>query len=176
MYPHGQNSSAPFLDWSKCDNTTGLPWVGHDGFGQRHGQHDQTCNVLMSDTVETLATAYFLTGNESYAEGAAAVFRSWFITPDTAMNPNMKFGGFEPGVNNGMGKPSSIIVTTCRWTTKVTDAAALLRGSKHWTKNDRSVFDAWGAAYLAWLLGPSPIARGEFNSTNNHFSWLEVES
>jgi hypothetical protein len=175
--PHGHNtSSAPFPDWSKCDNITGMPWVGHDGFGQKRGQHDPQCSVLMSDTVETLATTYFLTGNESYAEGAAAVFRTWFITPDTAMNPNMKFGGFEPGVNKGMGKPSGIIVTTCRWTTKVTDAAALLRGSKHWTENDRGVFDAWGAAYLAWLLGSSPIARGEFNSTNNHFSWLEVET
>jgi hypothetical protein len=160
----------------KCDHETGMPWVDHDGFGQTLGQHDQACSVLMSDTVETLSTAYFLTGNESYAEGAAAVFRAWFITPATAMNPSLKYGGYRPGVNKGVGTPSGIIVTTCRWTTKVTDAAALLRGSKHWTENDRTVFDAWGAAYLAWLLGPSSIARGEFNSTNNHFSWLEVET
>lgn len=174
--PHGENGSAPFPDWSKCDNRTGMPWIGHDGFGQRQGQHDSDCSVLMSDTVETLSTAYFLTANETYAEGAAAVFRAWFITPATAMNPNLMFGGYTPGANHGLGKPSGIIVTTCRWTTKVTDAAALLAGSAHWTAQDRSVFDAWNRAYLEWLLSSSPIALGEFNSTNNHFTWLEVET
>ena len=61
--------------------------------------------------------------------GAAAVLRTWFVDPDTAMSPNLKYGGYVPGVNGGLGKPSGIIVTTCRRTTKVTGSAALLAGS-----------------------------------------------
>lgn len=174
--PRGLNSSAPFPDWSKCDNSTGLPWVGHDGFGQKQGQHDSDCSVLMSTTVETLSTAYFLTQNETYAKAAAAVFRTWFINPGTAMNPTLKYGGYQPGVNGGLGTGSGIIVTTCRWTSKVTDAAALLANSPHWTEQDRTVFNKWNGAYLQWLLSADPIAVSETNSTNNHYTWLEVET
>ena len=104
------------------------------------------------------------------------MLRAWFVDPDTAMSPNLKYGGFVPGVNGGLGKPSGIIVTTCRWTTKVTDSAALIAGSAHWTAQDQTAFNAWNRAYLDWLLGPSPIAMGEFRATNNHFTWLEVEA
>ena len=71
------------------------------------------------------------------------MLRAWFVTAETAMSPNLNYGGFVPGVNGGLGKPSGIIVTTCRWTTKVTDSAALIAGSAHWTAQDRSAFNAW---------------------------------
>ena len=166
-----KNTSTPFPDWSQCDNTTGLPWIGHDGFGQLLGQHDTDCSVAMSDTVETLSQAYFLTQNETYAAGAAEVFRTWFINPATSMNPNMKFAAYDPGHTNGSA--GGEIATTCRWTSKVTDSAALLVGSAHWDESDVTAMNAWNAAYLEWLLRPSDT---EFNATNNHFTWLLVES
>jgi hypothetical protein len=166
-----KNTSEPYPDWSQCNNATGLPWIGHDGFGQPLGQHDTDCSVAMSDTVETLSQAYFLTQNETYAEGAANVFRTWFINPATAMNPNMQFAAYNPGHTNGSA--GGEIATTCRWTSKVTDSAALLSGSANWRESDVTAMNKWNAAYLEWLLRPSD---SEYEATNNHFTWLLVES
>jgi hypothetical protein len=160
-------------DWSKCDNATGLPWIGHDGFGQSMGQHDADCSDLMASTAETLSQSYYLTGNESFAEGAAAVLRKWFVTDSTAMNPNCNFAGWQPGVANG--RSSGIIATTFRWRARVTDAEVLLRGSAHWTAQDSTVFKEWNHRYLDWLL-TERLARSEANSTNNHFTWFEVQA
>ena len=160
-------------DWSKCDNSTGLPWVGHDGFGQSKGQHDCDCSVLMANAAETLSQSYYLTKNESHAEGAAAVLRTWFVEAKTAMNPNMDYAGWTPGVSNG--KSSGIIATTYRWRHRVTDAELLLRGSGHWTAQDSATFREWNRKYLEWLL-TARLARSEANSTNNHFTWYEVQA
>ena len=134
---------------ANCDNATGLPWVNHDGFGQSKGQHDPHCSVLMSDTASTLAIAYYLTQNETFAEGAASVLRTWFISNATRMNPNMIYAASVPGVRNGSA--NGIIATSCRWGSKVTDAASLLASSKHWFSADAAAMAQWNAHYLAWL-------------------------
>ena len=162
-------------DWSKCDNKTGLPWRGHDGFGQSEGQHDTHCSVLMSDTASTLAIAYFLTSNETFAEGAAKVLRTWFIAEKTKMNPNMMYAAATPGLRNGSS--DGIIATSCRWTTKVADAASLLASSTHWSSSDAAAMALWNAAYLTWLTtNGGGFTNKEWETTNNHFTWLSVES
>jgi hypothetical protein len=211
---------------SQCDNRTGLPWSLHDGFGQAFGQHDGACGGLMATTATTLARAYYLTQNESYAKGAAEVLRVWFLaglltqggqaglaasrcilpasrciamqspesyppTPlppppwltgsdhprfldrETAMRPNLDFGAYVPGVENG--SCYGIIVTSYDWNSEVTDAVALLARSAHWTPTDAKGMRNWNTLYLDWLLR-SPLGRKEFNQSNNHFTWLEVEA
>ena len=49
------------------------------------------------ETATTLARAYYLTQNESYAAGAASVLRTWFLDASTAMRPNLNYGAFVPG-------------------------------------------------------------------------------
>ena len=169
--PWTENRAARFPDGTRCDNATGMPWVIHDGFAQPLGQHDTDCSVLMSDTVETLSQAYFLTQNETYAKTAAEVLRAWFIAPPTAMNPNLQYAAYFPGVSNGSAVGE--IATTFRWSSKVTDSAALLAGSAHWSAADAGVMARWNAAYLEWLLRR---ADSVFQAPNNIFSWLLVES
>lgn len=115
--PSWVKNTTKYPDWSKCDNATGLPWIGHDGFGQPQGQHDTGCSVQMSDSVSTLAIAYYFSSNETYAKAAAALLNTWFIDPATAMNPSLSFAGYTPGASNGSS--SGIIATSLRWNSKV---------------------------------------------------------
>ena len=82
--------------------------------------------------------------------GAAEVLRAWFIAPPTAMNPNLQYAAYFPGVSNGSAVGE--IATTFRWSSKVTDSAALLAGSAHWSAADAGVMARWNAADLEWLL------------------------
>jgi hypothetical protein len=127
----------------------------------------------MSDTVEKLAIAYYFTQNETYAAGAAATLRAWFLDPASMMNPNMEFAANIPGGANG--SYSGIIATTFRWSAKLTDSEALLRGSRHWSEQESVQFQAWNRNYLQWFLTSKP-ANKEANSTNNHFTWMEVQA
>eukprot|EP00038_Savillea_parva_P009743 m.185575 g.185575 ORF g.185575 m.185575 type:complete len:519 (+) comp16481_c0_seq1:78-1634(+) len=168
-----KNTSEPFPDWSKCHNATGLPWWSHDGFGQPMGQHDTSCSVLMSDSVITLALAYYFTGNETYARGAAHLLETWFVNPETAMHPSLSFAGYVPGANNGSS--SGIIATSLRWNSKVTDAAHLIESSSSWPTTSQTAFKAWNAAYVNWLT-TSSMGMGEGHATNNHFTWYSVQT
>jgi hypothetical protein len=127
----------------------------------------------MSDTVQKLALAYYFTQNETYAAGAAATLRAWFVEPTSMMNPNMAFAANVPGGANGSS--SGLIATTFRWAAKVTDSEVLLRGSLHWSLEESAVFQAWNRNYLQWLLTSKPANR-EANATNNHFTWMEVQA
>lgn len=171
--PSWLNKTAPYPDWSKCDNSTGLPWISHDGFGQPQGQHDTDCSVKMATAVKTLSIAAFLTKNEDYAAKAADVLYTWFINPSTAMNPNLAFAAYIPGHSNGSS--SGIIATSFRWNNQVTDAARLLAWSKSWSLQNQSIFDSWNAKYVDWLVSSS-MGRGEGRATNNHFTWYTVQS
>ena len=168
---HHQHEVGP--NRTKCDNATGLPWSMHDGFGQYHGQHDTNCGGLMVKTATTLARAYYLTQNESYAAGAASVLRTWFLDAPTAMRPNLNYGAFVPGVENG--SCYGIIATSFDWNSEVTDALVLLEGSRHWSAADAAGMRRWNARYLDWLIGSS-LGLKEFNQSNNHFTWLMVEA
>ena len=46
--------------------------------------------VEMAGTIETLALAYYFTGNEAYAEHAAKCLRVWFLDPATRIEPALE--------------------------------------------------------------------------------------
>ncbi len=45
----------------------------------------------MSNDVSTLALAWYFTQDNRYAQKAAAQLKSWFIDPQTRMNPNLQY-------------------------------------------------------------------------------------
>ena len=170
---HDYMSVAPYY-WPDPAKSNGLPYIRHDGKvnpesrvdGYDHGRMSE-----MGNTVETLALAYYFTGNETYAAQAAKFLRAWFLDPVTRMNPNLEFAQAVMGENTGRGTG----ILEGRHVAVAADAAELLAGSPAWTEQDKTEFKAWQEKYLDWLL-TSKNGRAESNSKNNHGTWYDVQT
>lgn len=162
-----------------CNTTTGLPWVGHDGFHNPSGQRDEHCGDQMTQSTVALALAGYLQSNEAFLAAAAQIVRTWFLDSATAMNPNLQYAAIKPPPFNGTG--SGIIWSSNRWNSQMTDAVALLTAAASdgagggWDTSDERAWQKWNAAYLHWLTTSANGAVAA-QTTNNHHTWLAVET
>ena len=101
---HDYLSQAPYW-WPDPQNPKG-PYIRHDGRQnpERLIGTDYALWSRISAAVETLGLAYYFTGNEAYAAHAAQLVRVWFLDPGTRMNPNINYGQYVPGLNEGRGR------------------------------------------------------------------------
>ena len=78
--------------WPDSTKPNGLPYLRRDGEvnWELRRESDALRLYAFTDAVETLALAYYLTGHDRYAAAAATQLRSWFVDPDTRMNPHLK--------------------------------------------------------------------------------------
>ena len=163
---HDYMSRAPYY-WPDPAKENGLPYVRHDGKVNPESRDERANDSprikLMAGAVETLALAYYFTGNEAYAAQAAKFARTWFLDPATRMNPNFKFAQAVPGQNDGRG--SGII--EARAIAQAADALGLLAHSKSWPAADQRSLAAWLGTFLDWLL-TSKTGRDEQAAKNNH--------
>jgi hypothetical protein len=146
---HDYMSIGPYW-WPDPAKPDGLPYVRRDGEvnpERKAGTTDATAMGRMASAVETLALAYYFTGEERYARHAATLLRTWFLAPKTKMNPNLKYGQAIPGRVEGRG----IGIIDTADLVHIPDAVGLLAGSKHWTEADQAGAVAWFDAYLDWL-------------------------
>src|SRR5262249_55125486 len=101
---HDYLSFAPYW-WPNPQTKDGLPYIQRDG--ERNPDIYKVRNRsdlgAMSDTVETLALTYYLTGDDKFAGRARILIRGWFIEPETRMNPNFEFAQAVRGMNTGRG-------------------------------------------------------------------------
>ncbi|MDR3734142.1 MAG: alginate lyase family protein [Acidobacteriaceae bacterium] len=157
--------------WADPKNPNG-PYIRHDGV-KNPEKRDFTDESYFNHTVKsakTLALAYYLTGNEKYAEHATLLLRTWFIDPATAMNPNLNYAQFVPGKNTG--RPAGIVAA--RQMPQTLDAIGMLAGSKSWTAADDAAMKQWFAAYYKWLT-TSAAGKEEALHPNNHGSWCQAQ-
>src|SRR5437660_1500601 len=123
---HDYMSEAPYF-WPNPNSSNGLPYIRRDG--ERNPEisriSDHRSLDEMAGNVETLALAYYLKGDETYASKAAELLRAWFFEPATLMNPNLQYAQAVLGLNTGRG----IGLIETRALTRVVDAAGLLAGS-----------------------------------------------
>jgi hypothetical protein len=168
---HDYMSLAPYW-WPDSSKPNGLPYVRHDGRVNPESRLDNDGARFgsMVRAVDALALAYYLSDNPRFADRAATLVRAWFVSSDTRMNPNLRFGQAVRGVNDGRGAG---IVST-RGIARVVDAVRLIDGSPAWTSADREAFTAWCRAFLQWLL-TSENGREERAAKNNHGSWYDVQ-
>jgi Alginate lyase len=170
---HDYMSVAPYF-WPDPTKPDGLPYVRHDGKvnpESREDAFDHGRIGLMGSSVETLALAYYFTGNEDYAKHAAKFLRVWFLDPATRMNPNLEFAQAVPGENTGRGTG----ILEGRNIAVAADAAGLLADSPAWPQSDKQEFKAWLTTYLNWLL-TSKNGRVEAGARNNHGTWYDVQT
>jgi len=171
---HDYMSIAPYF-WPNPDTKDGLPYVRHDGKVNPESRdpkaNDSPAIKIMGDNVETLALAYYFTGNETYAQGAAKVARVWFLDPATRMNPHLKYAQAIMGVNDGRGTG----ILEALHISVAADALGLLAESKAWPKDDQKALKEWLRTYHDWLMKSEP-GKDEHNAKNNHGTFFDVQA
>jgi len=170
--PHDYFSLSPYW-WPDSTKPDGLPYIRRDGVTNPESKRDldQPRVAALGANVQTLALAYYFTGNEAYAARAGEQLRAWFLDPATRMHPHLRFAQLVRGLDQERG--SGIIDT--RWFIEVIDATGLLAGSRSWTANDERRLREWFGAYLTWLR-TSPNGAHEQRARNNHGSWFAAQT
>lgn len=160
--------------WPDPKKPDGLPYIQIDGQVNPEGDTipDKAQLQQLLPTVSTLAHAYFVFGDERYAEHVALLLRTWFLDPATRMNPNLEYSQIHKGHAEDLGG-SGII--DARDFGVIPEAVGLIEGSRSWSVQDGLQLREWFKQYLHWLLD-SPGGRDEAASTNNHvtFYWYQA--
>lgn len=131
---------------------------------------DRSALGRMVREADTLALAYYYSGERRYADGTARVIRSWFLNPATAMNPNMNFAQAVPGVSNG--RPEGVLDGA--GFIAVIDAAGLIAPSGALTPADTAALEGWFSRYIDWML-KSTNGKAEGTASNNHGLWYDAQ-
>ena len=168
---HDYMSLAPYW-WPNPSTPNHLPYIRRDGERnpEINGISDHRNFGAMAGTAKTLATAYYVLGDERYADKAAQVLRTWFLDAKTRMNPNLQYAQAVKGINDGRG--TGLIET--RGIADVVDAIGLLAGSSAWTSTDQQGMKAWMSKYLDWLRN-SANGKAEAAARNNHGSFYATQ-
>ena len=167
---HDYMSIGPYF-WPDPASSNGLPYVRHDGKrNPANRTSDRRALGSMIGTVETLALAWYFTGEEIYAKKATELLRTWFLDPATRMNPNFQFAQAVPGVNTGRGTG----LIEMAGMTSLIDAVGLLAGSKSWTDADQHGVEQWFTQFVHWMQ-ESKNGRDEAAAKNNHGTYYDLE-
>ena len=169
---HDYFSLSPYW-WPDPSKPDGLPYIRRDGETNPESKLDldQPRVAQMGYNVQTLALAWYFSGDEKYAARAASQLRAWFLDSATRMTPHLRFSQLVRG--NPAERGSGIIDT--RWFIEAVQAAGLIEGSASWTASDKAALQQWLAAYLNWLL-TSPNGAHEREARNNHGSWYAAQT
>jgi len=169
---HDYFSLSPYW-WPDSSKPNGLPYMRRDGQTNPESKRDldQPRVAALGWNLQTLALAYYLSGDEAYARRAAEQLRTWFLDTATRMTPHLRFAQLVRGIDRERG--SGIIDT--RWFIETVDAVGLIEGSASWTPDDTRRMREWFRSYLDWLR-TSPNGAHEREARNNHGSWFAAQT
>jgi hypothetical protein len=168
---HDYMSVGPYW-WSDPDKADGLPYIRRDG--ERNPEVQKTDRPLLAtliSSVKTLGVAYGFTQREDYAMHAALLLRTWFLNPETRMNPNLLHGQAIPGRCDGRGIG---LIETAAFARQMLPAVSFLSDSENWSSEDMSGLQAWFHDFLEWML-THPYGVDEARHGNNHSTAYDVQ-
>ncbi|MCE1200041.1 MAG: alginate lyase family protein [Marinilabiliales bacterium] len=159
--------------WPNPDTPNGLPYVRRDGkTNPEIEKYDRKTLAEMVDGVTRLTLAYHYSQKEAYATKAISLIRTWFINPETRMNPNMDYGQTVPGVTSEKGRAEGII--DGYGFVYVVDALEILRQNGQVPDDMWNQVHKWFEAYVQWLE-TSPLGIKERQAANNHSTAFDVQ-
>ena len=158
--------------WPDSTKPNGLPYIRRDGIvnPESRASSDSPRLYALTDAVETLAMAYWFTGDGAYTRRAGMLLRRFFLDSATSMYPNLRFGQAIPGVTEGRG----IGILDTRELTRIADAVALMQGAPGWSAADDRALRDWTRTYLTWLR-TSEQGKDEADEKNNHGMWYDAQ-
>ena len=165
-------ASLSIYAWPNPNTPDGKPYIIHDGeFNPEANQYDGGRIPVVTGTVETLALAWWFTGEEKYAEHAARLLRVWFLDEATRMNPHLQYAQFVPGDRDGK---HTGIIDTAVLAYQLIDAVGLLENSIAWSDADQIALQEWFGQYLTWLR-ESDNGQNETSELNNHGVYYDLQ-
>ena len=150
--------------WPNPDTDDGLPWVQRDGHVNPDSFHDFD-EMRVTTRVGFLGLAYLLTEDERFAEHAASLTRTFFLDPETRMNPNCEYANTVPGKPE-RGTRFMVAGFHLRFR-ELFDALAIIEASPHWTDDDKRAMQQWCREFVHWME-TSDTALSERRKDNNH--------
>ena len=117
----------------------------------------------MLSAVRTLTWAGYFLNNKKYMERGAYLLKYWFLTPETAMNPNLNYSGVLPGAKTGR----AVGIHRLTKMPEIIDCIGLLQDAGIWTASDQKKMVEWLEKYLAWAT-ESKLGHEERTAKNNH--------
>lgn len=160
--------------WPNSQKSNGLPWIRKDGQINPASKNEDSDGVRLADftaQVQALTLAWYFSGEQKYADKAISLIKTWFIDPDTRMNPNLNFAQGVPGIASGRGTG---VLDGRYFATRIVDSLIMLQQNKSWTAQDEKQIRQWMTAYLQWLQH-SPAGQKEAAAENNHGNWYAVQ-
>lgn len=158
--------------WPDPNTPDGLPYIRRDGeTNPQIADFDRNRLGQMLNNVQTLSLGYYFTGNQAYANHAVRLMKTWFLNPETKMNPHLKYGQHVPGREEGRGY--GIIDT--RGFAHLPDAINFLRGSEACTSQFEQGIKDWFGQYLDWLWN-SQLGQDERGRFNNHGTSYDMQT
>lgn len=165
-------SQGPYW-WPNPETSDGLPYVRRDGEVNPE-IYDSRFDIErldgMSKAVCTLADSWLVSGNVAYAEHACRFLQTFFLDPETRMNPSLCFAQAIPGVSQGRG----IGLIETEEFIPMLERVILLHADGILSEATCTGLREWFAAYLEWLL-TSSHGHDERATRNNHGTWLDAQ-
>jgi len=158
--------------WPDPSKPNGKPYINKDGQANPDNKKGTDFNAFSHTctAVETLGLAYYFTANEAYAQKAAQLATTWFLAPETRMNPNFNHAQAVPGKN--AGRSSGVL--DAHPLANLTDGLALIAASPAWPAASQAAMRAWLEAYYKWMT-TAPNALRETAAANNHGTWCNAQ-
>lgn len=177
--PHDYWHPAPYA-WPNPESPDGLPYIHKDGervpgtrmYEAESIKYDRTSIQKLFDETTALAVAGYIYNNNKFTSKAYNQIRSWFINPETAMNPNLNYSQVVMGKNGNKGTPSGLIETKDFYF--FLDAVRLVKLSEYWTAEDDRVMNAWCQEFIKWL-STSEQGIKELHAKNNHGNAYDLQ-
>ncbi len=167
--PHDYVSEGPYW-WPDPKNPSG-PYIRKDG--QRNPERfmgNRSDLGGMSTAVLSLGMGAFLLRRAECARRAGAVLSTWFLDPETRMNPNLEYGQMVRGINTGRGTGLIDTVSFIH----LLQGVALLELAGGFDTGVSAGVRQWFAEFLKWMT-TSDKGRDEKNSGNNHSTWWTAQ-
>lgn len=162
--------------WPDPKKKDGRPFVFRDGervpgtrlYEDESDRFDRTRLQRLFDDSVALTLAGRLTGESRYGDHAGRLIETWFINPDTRMNPNLDYAQVRLGHKGDKGLSHGLIETKDFYffldAVRMLDDASIRQGVQ-----------AWVAEFLTWLQN-SDQGRGERRARNNHGTCYDLQA
>ncbi|MCG6186211.1 alginate lyase family protein [Maribellus maritimus] len=169
---HDYLSMGPYW-WPDPKKTDGLPYIRRDGEVNpetRGDNVDRTSAAKLFSNIETLGWAFYFSDEKKYAEKAIKLIETWFINPETLMNPNLEYAQGIPGRTEGRG----IGIIDWSGINRLITPFQILEATGYLQNETKTQLHNWFEEYHNWLVS-SKKGIDEDDYFNNHGTWYDVQ-